>query len=88
MYAKEVTVVNPTGLHARPLSDFVSKASGYNSEIFASRPDDDTEYDCKSIIMMLSMGVCKGDVIKIEADGDDEQQAVDELVTFIENLEE
>ena len=33
MCSKTVTIVNPSGLHARPASDFVAKAEGFDSEI-------------------------------------------------------
>ena len=33
MYAKEVTINNPTGLHARPATQLVRDAEKYQSEI-------------------------------------------------------
>ena len=33
MYYKEVLLVNPSGLHARPASDFVNCAKRYKSKI-------------------------------------------------------
>jgi len=79
---KEVTIVNKTGLHARPASDFVKEASKYKSDIkidFNGR-----SINAKSIINVLSAGLSAGSIIVISAEGDDEQQAVDGLVTLIE----
>lgn len=33
MYAKEVEIVNPTGLHARPASQLVKRAEKYKSNL-------------------------------------------------------
>ena len=77
MYSKSVVVRNPSGLHARPASEFVAKAKGFQSKISIRRPGDDSFLgNAKSIIIMLSMGVAQGDAVEIMADGPDEQQAV------------
>lgn len=39
MYQKEVNIVNPTGIHARPASQFVAKAGTYSSKITIRRAD-------------------------------------------------
>ena len=33
MYSKEVEIINKTGLHARPASEFTKKASSFNADI-------------------------------------------------------
>lgn len=86
MYSKCVIVRNPSGLHARPASEFVAKAKGFQSKISIRRPGDDSFLgNAKSIIIMLSMGVGQGDSVEILADGPDEQQAVESLTTLIES---
>lgn len=86
MYSKCVIVRNPSGLHARPASEFVAKAKGFQSKISIRRPGDDSFLgNAKSIIIMLSMGVGQGDSVEILADGPDEQQAVASLTTLIES---
>ena len=86
MYSKCVIVRNPSGLHARPASEFVAKAKGFQSKISNRRPGDDSFLgNAKSIIIMLSMGVGQGDSVEILADGPDEQQAVESLTTLIES---
>lgn len=40
MYSKVVVVRNPSGLHARPASEFVSKAKNFQSKISIRRPGD------------------------------------------------
>ena len=58
MYSKCVVMRNPSGLHARPASEFVAKAKSFASKISVRRPGDDSFLgNAKSIIIMLSMGV-------------------------------
>jgi phosphocarrier protein HPr len=86
VYSKCVIMRNPSGLHARPASEFVAKAKGFQSKISVRRPGDDSFLgNAKSIIIMLSMGVGQGDSIEILADGPDEQQAVESLTALVES---
>lgn len=85
MYAKTVTVLNKTGLHARPASDFVKEAAKFSSKITIKRLDEDEEANAKSIVFLLSLGIGQGTEVEISAKGDDEQQAVDALTALIES---
>lgn len=86
MYRKEVIVRNPTGLHARPASEFVAKAKSFQSKISISRVGPNAKSgNAKSIIILLSLGLCQGETVEITADGLDEQQAVDALVELVES---
>lgn len=84
-----VTVNNKVGLHARPASLFVQAAAKYSSDIQVSCKDPDTkelrEANAKSILGVLTLGVFQGMNITIQADGDDEEQAVKTLVELVEN---
>lgn len=88
MYSKEIVVCNPTGLHARPASRLVAKAGKFKSKITLRRPEDDSGHDVKSILMLLALGLSKGEKGILSAEGDDEEQAVNELAAFIEGLTE
>jgi len=83
MYSESVTLKNETGLHARPASLFVKEASKYSSEIKVIK--DGKEYNAKSIMGILSMGAGMGDSIKIEAIGEDSEEAVKGLVELVNN---
>ncbi len=86
MYNKRTKVVNPTGLHARPASEFVNEAKKYESAIQVRHISDDTDYiNAKSIILLLSLGIGQGEEIEISAEGVDEKEAVDSLVNLIES---
>lgn len=85
MYKKTTTILNKSGLHARPASDFVKEAGKFSSKITIRRLDEDEEANAKSIVFLLSLGIGQGIEVEISAKGDDEQQAVDSLVTLIES---
>lgn len=86
MFREEVILQNETGLHARPASIFVKEASKFKSDIKLFK--DEKEYNAKSIMGLLSMGAAKGDKIIIQAEGEDEETAVRELVDLVNKLKD
>ncbi|WP_461206398.1 HPr family phosphocarrier protein [Clostridium sp. DL1XJH146] len=86
MYEKQVEIVNETGLHARPASLFISEAMKFKSNITLVK--EGKAANGKSMLNVLSLGLNRGAVITIKAEGDDEQLAVEKLVDFIANLQE
>ena len=86
MVTKEVIVKNPTGLHARPATLLVKKASAFKSDI--SLEYNGKKANVKSLIGVLSLGVSKDANVKVIASGDDEALAAEEIAKLIENLEE
>jgi len=81
-FEKKVSIMNETGLHARPASEFVEKASKFSSEIKIVFGD--KEVNAKSIMGVLSLGISQGKEIIIKTEGDDSKAALNELVDFIE----
>ena len=86
MTTKEVTINNPTGLHARPATMLVKKASSFKSEVYIEY--DRKKANVKSLIGVLSLGVVKGSKIIISANGVDEKEAVEELYNLISGLDQ
>lgn len=85
MVCKQTAVMNKTGLHARPASDFVLEAKKYESKVLIRNVDTDGDpVNAKSIVRLLAEGMGQGTNIEIIAEGADEQQAVDSLVALIE----
>ena len=85
MYKRQTTIVNPTRLHARPASDFVSTAKKFSSKISITDLNASNQpVNAKSILILLSLGLGQGTAIEISADGTDETEAVDSLVALIE----
>ena len=82
---KKVTVKikNKLGLHARPAMTFAEKASEFSSEITVRRSDSDNTVDGKSIMQMLMLAGTMGTKLEIQADGDDEKDAVKTLKELV-----
>ncbi|MDF2548405.1 MAG: HPr family phosphocarrier protein [Anaerosolibacter sp.] len=81
MYEEKVVLENEAGLHARPASLFIQRASEYKSNINIIK--DSTRCNGKSIISVLSLGAKKGVEITIRGDGVDEKEAVISLVKLV-----
>ena len=85
MYYKDVVIVNPTGLHARPAAEFVTKAKTFKSKILIQNlsETDSVPANAKSIVMILAEGIGKGCKIRISAEGEDERAAIEELTALV-----
>ncbi|MDR3596257.1 HPr family phosphocarrier protein [Clostridium sp.] len=86
MIEKEVSVKNSSGLHARPATLLVKKASSFKSDV--SIEYNGKKANVKSLIGVLSLAVTKDAVIKVIASGDDEALAAEEIVKLVETLED
>jgi len=84
MFTADTTIKNKTGLHARPASQLAKLCQDYESSIYIVSGE--TQYDLKSIVSIMSMGLKHGTPIKVVAEGPDENEAGKEVVTFIESL--
>jgi phosphocarrier protein HPr len=78
----EVEIKNADGLHMRPAMQFVDIASKYKSDINVSNGE--TSVDAKSIMQMTMLAATCGTKLMIRAEGDDCQQALDELQDLVE----
>jgi phosphocarrier protein len=86
MYKKTMTVINASGLHARPGSDFVHAAAKFTSKITIRRLDEEEDpVNAKSIAFVLSLGIGREIAVELAAEGPDEREAVDSLAAFIES---
>lgn len=84
MYQKQITVLNPTGLHARPASDFVALAKTFPCKIkIRDLGSDEPAVNAKSIVMLLSLGLMQGAKAELTADGEDAQCAVEALAQLV-----
>ncbi|USG65925.1 HPr family phosphocarrier protein [Brevibacillus ruminantium] len=86
MLTKSFTIQNPSGLHARPASLFVQKATSYPCNIYVIKGT--KKINGKSIMGLMTLGAAKGDEIILEIDGEREQQAMDELGSLLEAVHE
>ena len=82
MIQTRILISNKLGLHARASAKLTKLAGGFRSEIHLSR--NGRRVNAKSImgVMMLAAGL--GSEVEVEADGPDEQEAVDALRALVE----
>lgn len=86
MVSKKTTIVNATGLHARPASVFVTEAKKYQSSVQIKDCDKGSApVNAKSIMMILAAGMASGTTVEVICDGPDEQQALDALIALIDS---
>lgn len=77
-------VTNDVGLHARPAGEFVKKSTQFKAALRVRNATRTTEWvDAKSILSVLALGVEKGHMIEILADGPDETEALQALQGLI-----
>lgn len=79
---KEFTIGNKQGIHARPAALFVKLASRFSCEIFVEK--DGEKVNGKSIMGLMMLAAGPGSRLKVEANGTDAAQALNELETLIE----
>jgi len=80
--ARNVTVVNQLGMHARAAAKFVHLAAKFESHIRVAR--DTREMDGKSIMGLLLLAAARGTTIRISAEGGDEAEAVSALAALVQ----
>jgi phosphocarrier protein len=83
MVEKTITVSNRAGIHARPASLIARTSMKFKSTIYLEVEND--QVNAKSIMGLLTMLAAYGTEIKIIAEGEDEQQAVDALIKLFES---
>ena len=78
--SKEVVISNVHGLHTRPVMKFVDLANQFKSEIKVIKGGEEPgEADGKSVMQMIILAATQGTPLKIEATGDDAEEAVKKL---------
>jgi len=78
MTEAEFMIKNSQGLHARPATALVSLTAKFKSNIFLIR--DNKRINAKSILGILVLAAEKGARLKVQADGDDEKEAVQAIL--------
>ncbi|MCI8292439.1 MAG: HPr family phosphocarrier protein [Hespellia sp.] len=85
MLTEKITICNPSGLHARPASQFVYIAGLFQSSIFFRKVGDDTLYNAKSILSVLTACVKFQMEIELQINGPDEEAAFRTICAAVEN---
>lgn len=82
MSLRTVRILNTTGLHARSAGLFVDTANRFRSTVRVTKGAQ--EVDGKSLLSLLLLEATHGTELTIKAEGEDEAEALEALVTLVE----
>jgi phosphocarrier protein HPr len=83
MLKRDAEIINKLGLHARASAKLTQLAGRFKSEIWLTR--NDRRVNAKSIMGVMMLAAAKGATVVIEADGADEEAAMQALTGLIAN---
>ncbi len=82
MIAETVNIKNPLGIHARPAALLVQRAAKFKAEIFLSKGEVH-RINGKSVMGVMMLAAEQGSEVVIEADGEDEAEAIAVLAELL-----
>lgn len=83
MKSVDTSIVNKLGLHARAATQLVNCASAFAAQVWIRHRD--RRVNGKSIMGVLTLAATTGSQLTVEAEGPDEDAAVDAIVALIQN---
>ena len=83
MVSKEVVIKNRAGIHARPAAMIVKTANEFDSQVYLEK--DSTRINSKSIMGIITLGASFNTKLRVVAEGDDEDAAVEAIVHLFES---
>ena len=78
---KNVTINMTDSMESTPIAHLVQLANQFSSSIYFEM--DTKKVNAKSIMGMMSLVLTAGDVVTIDAEGEDDTKAVDEIEKFL-----
>ena len=84
--SREITIVNPSGLHARPAAEFARRANSFRSEIALIK--EGRRYNAASVIDILRANLDRGATVMLEAHGTDAEVAIDTLARLVREFDD
>jgi phosphocarrier protein HPr len=78
---KELTILNKSGIHARPAAMFVKVANRYGCEIFVEK--DGEKINGKSIMGLMMLAAGPGSKVTLHVRGTDASNALAELEALV-----
>ena len=81
MITTQLEIINKLGLHARASTKLTQTASRFNSEIWIER--NGRRVNAKSIMGVMMLAAAKGSIVTLEANGEDEIQAIEALCLLV-----
>ena len=82
MAERRLQVTGRLGLHARAAANLVRVAGRFKSSLTLYRLDGDLEADAKSILSILTLAASRGTELRVVANGVDEEEALDAVVSL------
>ena len=82
MTERIIKIINRAGIHARPAAVLVQVAKDFRSSIYFQKGQD--RINGKSIMGILTLAATYGTELKIIAEGEDEEAAVEAIVRLFE----
>lgn len=83
MAKTQLKIINKLGLHARAAAKLVSTATSFGSRVSVTA--NGQSVDGKSIMSVMMLAAAKGTDIELECIGDDEREALDAIISLINN---
>ena len=81
MIKTSVVVKADPGFDGRPIALLVQEASQYASKVYIQVAE--KNINAKSIMGMMTLGMGAGEEITVSADGDDENEALDNIEKYL-----
>lgn len=75
------TITDPVGIHARPAEMLAKKAAGFKSTVTVIKGK--KKADTRRLMALMGLGIKCGETITVQAEGEDEQAAADEIKAFL-----
>ena len=80
----EYTIHDPLGIHARPAGMLVKEAKAF-ADTVVTITKNGTTVKATQLMKLMSLGVKKGDVVTVAAEGADEEAAIIAISNFFQN---
>ena len=77
----KLTIPNEDGMHARPAAKFVKLANRFACDVWVEK--DEEEINGKSIMGLMMLAACQGSIIKVTAEGEDAELALEKLTLLV-----
>jgi phosphocarrier protein len=85
MIEKIITIKNRAGIHARPAAVLVQTTKDFKCSIHIEKENENERINAKSIMGIITLGAAYGTELKLIADGEDEEEAIERLVKLFDS---
>lgn len=83
MLSREITINNKLGLHARAAAKLVSVANVYGADVAIDKQGQ--RVNGKSIMGVMMLAASRGTVLRLQVNGEQEEEAMQALIELIDN---